>query len=144
MRNTVSLVAFILVVGAVVQAKEAKFYQKGTLTQMEAVSCGYEEKDGKGIAGALIGTDSQHKKTRETLCQEYVLKSDRMLYRIRSKDEKHPVLLPVGDTVKFRIKQDRMLLVASEIDNKEREYFVTSMTPREEKSETAAAHIGTN
>jgi hypothetical protein len=78
-RNTVSLVALVLVVCALAQAKDAKFYQKGTLTQMEAVSCGYEEKDGKGIAGALIGSDSEHKKTHETLCQEYVLRSDRML-----------------------------------------------------------------
>lgn len=143
MRNTVSLVALVLVVCALAQAKDAKFYQKGTLTQMEAVSCGYEEKDGKGIAGALIGSDSEHKKTHETLCQEYVLRSDRMLYRIRSKDEKHPVLLPVGDSVQFRIKKDRMLLLAPEVDNKEREFFVTSMTPREEKSETTA-RVGTN
>jgi len=135
-RNTVSLVALGLVVCALAQAKDTKFYQKGTLTQMEAVSCGYEEKDGKGLAGALIGTDSEHKKTHETLCQEYILRADRMLYRIRSKDEKHPALLPVGDRVQFRIKKDRMLLLAPEVDSKEREFFVTSMTPREEKTET--------
>ena len=144
MRNTVCLLVMVVVSGALAQAKEAKFFQKGTLMQMEAVSCGYEEKDGKGIAGALIGTDSEHKKTRETLCQEYVLKSDRMVYRIRSKDEKHPVLLPVGDTVQFRIKQDHMLLLAPEVDNKERVFFVTSMTPREEKNETAVVRAGSN
>ena len=143
MRNTVLAVALVVGFGSLAQAKDAKFYQKGTLTQMEAVSCGYEEKDGKGIAGALIGSDSEHKKTHETLCQEYVLRSDRMLYRIRSKDEKHPVLLPVGDSVQFRIKKDRMLLLAPEIDNKEREFFVTSMTPREEKAETTA-RVGGN
>jgi hypothetical protein len=143
LRNTVSLVALILVFGAGVQGKDAKFYQKGTLTQMEAVSCGYEEKDGKGLAGALIGTDSEHKKTHETLCQEYVLRADRMLYRIRSKEEKHPALLPVGDSVQFRIKKDRMLLLAPEVDNKEREFFVTSMRPREEKAE-ATVRVGTN
>jgi len=142
-RNTVSIIASVLILGALAQAKDSKFYQKGTLTQMEAVSCGYEEKDGKGIAGALIGTDSEHKKTHEMLCQEYVLKADRMVYRIRSKEEKHPVLLPVGDNVQFRIKKDHLLLLAPELDSKEREFFVTSMTPREEKTETTA-RVGTN
>src|SRR5437867_4613537 len=31
-----------------------------------------------------LGTDSEHKKTKALLCQEYVLRSDRVVYRIRS------------------------------------------------------------
>ncbi len=137
-RNTVSFFASLLILCGLAQAKQAKFYQQGTLLQMEAVSCGYEEKDGQGLAGALIGTDSEHKKTHEMLCQEYVLRDDRMVYRIRSKDEKHPVLLPVGDNVQFRIKKDRLLLLAPEVDSKEREFIVTSMSPRQDKTETTA------
>jgi hypothetical protein len=136
-RNTVSLFLSILVLCGLAAAKQPKFYQKGTLQRMDAVSCGYEEKDGKGLAGALIGTDSEHKKNHEMLCEEYVLRGEQIVYRIRSKAEKHPVLLPVGDTVQFRIQKDHMLVLAPEVDNKEREFFVTSMTPRDDKTETA-------
>jgi len=132
MKTKITVVGWLVLIATVASAKEARFYEKGALLQMEAVSCGFEEKDGKGIVGSLIGTDSEHKKTHETLCQEYVLRSDRMVYRIRSKEERHPILLPVGDSVQFRIRKDRMLLLAPELDNKEREYFVTSMRPREQ------------
>jgi hypothetical protein len=74
-----------------------------------------------------LGTDGAHKKTRQLLCQEYVLKTDRVVYRIRPRDEKHPVLLPVGERVEFRIRKDKLLLAAPELDGKEREYSVTSM-----------------
>jgi hypothetical protein len=61
------------------------------------------------------------------LCQEYVLKTDRVMYRIRPRDDKHPVLLPVGERAEFRIKKDKLLLAVPELDGKEREYSVTSM-----------------
>ena len=79
------------------QAKGPKTFQSGTLLQMDSVKCGVDEHSGKSVAGEIIGTDSGHKKTRELLCQEYVLQTDRLLYRIRPKDEKHPTLLPVGE-----------------------------------------------
>src|SRR5437870_13683554 len=59
---------------------------------MDSVECGYDEKTGKSLAGEMLGTDSGHKKTHALLCQEYVLQSERVIYRIRPKDEKHPVL----------------------------------------------------
>ena len=34
--------------------------------------CGVDEKDGKTLAGEMLGTDSGHKKTHELLCQEYI------------------------------------------------------------------------
>ncbi len=100
------------------------------LLSMEAVPCGYEENKGNGVAGELLGADSEHKKTQEMLCQEYVLQSDRILYRIRAKDQKHPRLLPVGQEAEFRIQNDKLLLRVPEMDSKEREFFVVSMTPR--------------
>jgi len=119
-----------LSLAGIVQAKDKPAFEKGVLMQMDSSSCGYSEKDGKTIAGQIFGTDGQHKNTKEVLCQEYVLKSDRVIYRIRPKDDKHPALLPVGETAEFRIHKDKMILRVAEADDKEREYFVISMTPR--------------
>jgi len=73
------------------------------------------------------------------LCQEYVLRSDRVLYRIRPRDEKHPVLLPIGEDADFRIQKDRLFLKVTEFDNgKEKDYNVVSMTPVEKSAEETA------
>jgi hypothetical protein len=113
-----------------VQAKDPPAYEKGMLVQMESSPCGIAERDGKTIAGQIFGTDGQHKNTKQVLCQEYVLQTDRIIYRITPKDDKHPVLLPVGETAQFRIHKDKLVLRVPEADSKEREYFVLSMTPR--------------
>ncbi len=135
MRTRLLAVTLLWALGA--QAKEAKFYEKGTVAEMNGVECGTEEKGAKGIGGVLLGTDSQHQKTRELLCQEYVLRSDRLVYRIRPKEEKHPALLPVGEKAEFRIHKDMMFLRVPEGDGKERQYFVVSMIPR---TDTDSAH----
>jgi hypothetical protein len=126
--------------GLCLQAKQHDDYQKGTLLRMDSASCGYSEKDGKTLAGEIIGTDGQHKKTQELLCQEYVLQSDRLIYRIRPKDDKHPALLPVGETAQFRLHKDKMILRVPEGDGKEREYLVISMTPREDAKTQSASN----
>jgi hypothetical protein len=79
-------------------AKDKPAYERGVLLQMDSTHCGYAEKDGKTLTGQILGTDGQHKNTQEVLCQEYVLKSDRLIYRIRPRDDKHPALLPVGES----------------------------------------------
>jgi hypothetical protein len=125
-----TVAALFLVVALTLQAKEPPAYEKAVLVQMDSSTCGYAEKDGKTIAGEIFGTDGQHKNTKQLLCQEYVLQTDRVTYRIQPKDDKHPVLLPVGETAQFRIHKDKMLLRVPEVDGKEREYLVLSMTPR--------------
>ena len=122
----------VVLLASVAYAREPKPHQSGKLLQMESVACGVDENSGKSLAGELIGTDSAHKKTHELLCQEYVLQSERVIYRIRPRDEKHPVLLPVGEQAQFRMEKDNMILRVEDLDNKDREYVVVSMTPRED------------
>ncbi len=130
------LVSLVFSLAGVAQAKDKPAYEKGVLMKMDSSSCGYAEKDGKTLAGQILGTDGQHKNTKEVLCQEYILKSDRLIYRIRPKDDKHPALLPVGETAEFRIHKDKMLLRVAEGDDKEREYIVVSMTQRNDAAES--------
>ena len=122
-----SLMLSSLLLAATAYAKEPKAYQSGKLLQMDSVQCGVDEKDAKSFTGELIGTDSGHKKTQQLLCQEYVLQGEKVVYRIRPRDEKHPALLPVGDQAQFRMEKDKMLLRVEGLDSKEREYIVVSM-----------------
>jgi hypothetical protein len=125
-------------------AKDKPAYERGVLLQMDSTHCGYAEKDGKTLTGQILGTDGQHKNTQEVLCQEYILKSDRLIYRIRPRDDKHPALLPVGESAEFRIHKDKMLLRVPESDGKEREYIVVSMTQRGDAADTRTAAKAVN
>ena len=132
--TTLALVLALASAGA--HAKEHS-HDSGTLLQMDSAECGTEQKSGKTIAGEIIGTDGAHQKTHMLLCQEYLLQSERTIYRIRPKDDKHPVLLPVGQKAQFRLDKDKMKLRVEDLDDKERDYIVVSMTPRQERTETA-------
>jgi hypothetical protein len=114
-----SLVLASLLLAATAYAKEPRAYQDGKLLQMDSVQCGTDEnaKKGKG-------------KTRDLLCQEYVVETDQVVYRVRPRDEKHPLLLPIGQNAQFRLEKNRMLLRVEGLDNKEREYVVMSIKPR--------------
>src|SRR5882672_12964372 len=138
MKSKILITAILCVSFA--QAKEPKVHQSGTLLQMDSAECGVDENSGKSVVGELVGTDSAHKKTHALLCQEYLLQSDTVIYRIRPRDEKHPVLLQVGEKAQFRIQKDKLLLQMEDVDSKEREYTVVSMTPRQNnESKTTAA-----
>jgi hypothetical protein len=136
MKTRIFIAAVML--ASVAQAKEPKPHQTGTLLQMDSAECGVDENSGKSVVGELVGTDSAHKKTHALLCQEYILETDKVIYRIRPKDEKHPILLPVGEQAQFRIQKDKMLLQVEDVDQKEREYSVVSMTPRQDRPQAAA------
>ena len=129
------LVAMLLV-AAFAGAKE-KQYQSGKLLKMESVKCGTDAKNGKSLAGEMIGTDSAHMKTRELLCQQYILQTETVIYTIQPKDEKHPALLPIGEKAQFRIDKDKIQLRVEDADDKEREYLVISMVPRQADDEAA-------
>src|SRR5690349_16402584 len=129
----------ILLLATVAQAKEPRRYESGKLMKMQSVKCGTDEKNGKSLAGEMIGTDSAHMKTRELLCQQYALQTDTLVYTIQPKDEKHPALLPVGEKAQFRLDKDKMLLRVEDLDDKEREYIVVSMVPRDSDDTSVSA-----
>jgi hypothetical protein len=131
MKRIPILACLLLVAALPARAKDAPAYDKAVLISMNSENCGTAEKGGKSVAGEILGTDSSHKQTQQVLCQEYVLQSDRIVYRIRPNDAKHPVLLPVGQKVEFFIKKDKLYVRDPEGDKKAREYTVTSIEMRE-------------
>jgi hypothetical protein len=108
-------IVLALILSATAHAGEPKAYQSGKLVRMDSVQCGDEKHAGK---------------TREMLCHEYVLQAELVTYRIRPKDAKHAVLLPVSDRAQFRLNKNKFLLRVEDLDTKEREFIVVSMTPR--------------
>jgi len=114
-------------------------YNRGELLSMDSQSCGSTESGGKTVAGEILGTDAGHHTTQEVLCQDYVLQSDRLIYHIRVKDAKHPVLLPVGNAVEFRIEKSSLFLRDPENGKQEHEYVVISMQTRTDVSTAGAA-----
>jgi len=119
-----------LLCSSLMYAKDRPAAQSGALLQMDSVECGMDQKGGKTFAGEVLGTDAAHQKVHTLLCQEYILQTERIIYRIRPKDDKHPVLLPVGERAQFRMDKDHMRLRVEDLDDKERDYIVVSMTPR--------------
>jgi hypothetical protein len=113
----------VLLLASMAQAQESKKYHTGQLLQMESLQCTVFE-------NASHETDA----TDKTLCQEYVLQGDNVLFHLRAKNTKHPVLLPVGKDVDYRIEEDRFYLHLTGNDKKEHEYLVLSMEPREKAS----------
>jgi hypothetical protein len=128
-----SVVLASLVLAATAYAKEPKAYQDAKLLQMNSVQCGVDEKDAK-----------KNKKSHELLCQEYVVQTDQVVYHVRPKDDKHPVLLPVGANAQFRLDKDKMLMRVEQFDNKEREFAVISVAPRGDAAAATATPASPN
>jgi hypothetical protein len=110
----------VLMLATLAQAQEPKKYHTGQLLQMESLQCTVFE-------NASHETDAAD----TTLCQEYVLQGDNALFHLRAKDAKHPLLLPVGKDVDYRLEEDRFYLHLTANDKKDHEYLVVSMEPRE-------------
>jgi hypothetical protein len=148
------ILCVVLGLAPAIYAKDPKPYQTGKLIQMNSVQCGMSGKGTQNIAGEMLDTDSTRQKTQELLCQEYVVQSERVIYRIRPRDQKHPVLLAVGGQAQFRLQEDKMLLRVEDLDDpyrnnpdhnkKEREYKVVSMTPISDSSTADATHFHLN
>jgi hypothetical protein len=140
MKLYIALGTLALLASTAVFAKDPPSYDKGILLSMRSTMCGTAENDGKSVAGQILGTDSGHKNTQEVLCQEYILQSDHITYHIRPKDDKHPLLLPIGQAVQFRIHRDKMYLRDPEGDQKEHEYTVVSMEMRQDAKDAETSN----
>lgn len=129
MRSKLILSA-VLCVATAGYAKDLKVYQAGKLVQMESIPCD---------AGGVSTGDSARGESGQLLCQEYVLQTDRVTYHIRPRDTKHTVLLPLSERAEFRTEKDGISLRVAEMDNKDREFTVVSMSPRSEGSAADAS-----
>jgi hypothetical protein len=103
--------------------------ERGMLEKMEAVPCGAKEKGITGLGSIWASAGVTHVNSDEKLCPQYLLRTDEMDYHIRPKDGKHPVVLPVGQEVEFKIKNDKMFLKSPDGDRKTRAYQVVAMEP---------------
>lgn len=124
------LLVICMMAGTIATAKGPLSYQSGTLVKMESAECGVDSKGAEGIGGVLGVDDSSHTKTRQMLCQEYLLRGDHLEYRIRPMEEKHPALLPIGERAEFRIVKDQMRLRVPELDSRERQFIVVAVSQR--------------
>jgi hypothetical protein len=129
-RIGLTVAGLFLAATTIALAKDPPSYDKGLLVSMNSSACGTAEKGSKTVAGEILGTDGEHKNTEEVLCQEYILRGNRILYHIRPVDTKHPKLLPVGDNLEYRLHNDKTYILDREGDTKEREYNVISMEIR--------------
>jgi hypothetical protein len=132
----------MLAAASLASARGNHFYEKGTLKEMNGVNCGWDQHGAMSVPGILIGTDDQHTKTKQMVCQEYTLEADHITYHIRPKDDKHPRLLPVGETAEFRIVKDRMYLRVPESDDKEHQFLVVSAVPNSDENDKTAKATG--
>ena len=112
--------------------------ERAMLERMEAVPCGAKQKGLSGLGSFWASVGITHINSDEKLCPQYVLKSDNMDYRVRPTDLKHPVILPVGQEVVFKIKKDHMYLSVPEGDKKTRSYQVVAQEPANPNGESAS------
>lgn len=124
MRRT--LVAVVLL-GAILGAKEVPRNHRGVLLRMESVPCGTEESN--AFSNAVFGTPTAGDTREERFCAEYILRSEGLFYRIRQKARRHPTLLPIGQAAQFRIEKDRVLLRVEDFDRKVHEFIVMAIVP---------------
>jgi hypothetical protein len=103
--------------------------ERAMLEKMEAVPCGAKEKGVTGLGTIWASAGITHVNSDEKLCPQYLVRSDEMEYHIRPTDLKHPVVLPVGHEIVFKIKKDHMFLKVPDGDQKTRTYQVVAMKP---------------
>ena len=119
-----SVVVGATLLSAAAQAKDVS--QTATIVSMNSVPC---------------GTKGGHKKTRELLCHEYVLRSGSTEYHIQQKVEKKADLLALGQQVTFTIHDHRMRLHGTSRGGKSKdfEFALVMITAASEVNPPSAA-----
>jgi hypothetical protein len=108
----------VLLLASLAQAQDPKKYHSGRLLQMESLQCTVFENQ----SSAAQASDA-------TVCEEYVVQGDQVLFHLRPRDTKRQVLLPVGKEVGYRIEEGKFYLLLTG-DRKEHQYVVVSMETR--------------
>jgi len=118
-----SVVVGATLLSAPAQAKEVS--QTATIVSMNSVPC---------------GTKGGHKKTRELLCHEYVLRSGSTEYHVQQMEAKSTDLLAIGQQATFTIHKDRMRLQATNTSGKLKdfEFVVVLITAASEANPPSA------
>jgi hypothetical protein len=135
------ILALVLVVGVPLRAGSKKKNQpeRAMLERMEAVPCGATEKGVTGLGTLWASAGITHVNSDEKLCPQYMVLTDEMEYHIRPTDTKHPIVLPVGHEIEFKIKKDRMFVKVADGDGKTRTYQVVSMKPATPESDAQSS-----
>jgi hypothetical protein len=137
-----TLIILALVMVAVIPAGaygKKKQPDRAMLEKMEAVPCGAKQKGLTGLGSFWASVGITHVTSDEKLCPQYLLRTDDTDYRIRPMDLKHPVVLPVGHEVVFRIEKDRMMVRDPEGDKKMRSYEVVAIEPASQANTSSRA-----
>jgi hypothetical protein len=129
-----SLIAGLLLLGAIPAnaGGDKKKPERAMLEKMESVPCGAKEKGVTGLGTMWASAGITHVQNDEKLCPQYMVITDDMEYHIRPTDTKHPVVLPVGHEIVFKIKKDRMILKVADGNQKSMTYVVVAMKPTTE------------
>jgi hypothetical protein len=140
--KTLLVVSLVLVaaVPANADGKKKKQPDRAMLEKMDAVPCGAKQKGLTGLGSIWASVGVTHVNSDEKLCPRYLLRTDDMEYEIQPTDKKHPAVLPVGQEVVYKIKNDHMTVKCPEGDKKTRDYQVVAMKPTE--SDRAAQSSG--
>jgi len=130
------ILGFVLVAAVPLSAggKKKNQPERAMLEKMEAVPCGATEKGVTGLGTVWASAGITHVNSDEKLCPQYMVLTDEMEYHIRPTDTKHPIVLPVGHEIEFKIKKDRMFVKVADSDGKTRTYSVVAMKPANSES----------
>jgi hypothetical protein len=109
--------------------KKKKVAPRAMLERMESVPCGAKQRGLSGLGTIWASAGITHVNSDEKLCPQYLLRTDEMEYHVRPTDGKHPVVLPIGHEVEYKIKGDRMFVKVADGDKKTRTYQVVAMNP---------------
>jgi hypothetical protein len=147
MKVRASLVAGLILLAAIPAnaGGDKKKSERAMLEKMEAVPCGAKEKGLTGLGTPWGSAGVTHVNSDEKLCPQYMVITDDMEYHIRPTDTKHPMVLPVGHEITFKIKKDHMILkVADGSNQKTMTYVVVAMKPNSDAAGKEASNKSSN